>query len=83
LNCGFRQHLDEKLSVLTAKLVGISFERVGDDDIARVTVAPSGKPAFAKGLEGSSANEFWVRIGNQTKQLHGDEMLEYQDAHWS
>ena len=38
---------------------------------------------FAKPHEGStSPTEFWVRTGNATKQLHGDDMLEYQANHW-
>lgn len=78
-----RQHLDVNLSVLTAKLVRIAIEQVAGAEIARVTVAPSGKPVFAKGLEGSDCNDFWVRVGNQTKQLHGDEMVGYQKDHWT
>lgn len=30
----------------------------------------------------SSATEFWVRVGNATKQLHGDDMFEYRADHW-
>jgi hypothetical protein len=48
-----------------------------------VSVAASGKPAFARPHEGGrGATEFWVRIGNATKQLHGDDMIEYRDNHW-
>lgn len=83
LELWLRQHLDVNLSASIVKLVRIVFERVGDADIARITVAPSGKPVFAKGLEGNEHNEFWVRVGNQTKQLHGDEMFVYHNTHWS
>jgi uncharacterized protein with ParB-like and HNH nuclease domain len=27
-------------------------------------------------------SEFWVRVGNSTKQLHGDDMVLYQDSRW-
>ena len=27
-------------------------------------------------------SEFWVRTGNATKQLHGDDMVEYHEEHW-
>ena len=42
-----------------------------------------GKPVFAKPLEGGqSPTDFWVRIGNATRQLHGDDMIHYQANHW-
>jgi hypothetical protein len=48
-----------------------------------MSVAPAAKPVFAKPLDGGTkAAEFWVRAGNQTKQLHGDELVEYADEHW-
>jgi hypothetical protein len=49
-----------------------------------VSVAASGKPVFSKPIKGSGSetSEFWVRVGNQTKQLHGDDMVEYQNLHW-
>jgi len=78
-----RQHLDNNLSVQTAGIVKIRFEVDGPADVCVVSVAASGKPAFARPLEGGqAASEFWVRIGNATKQLHGDDMVGYQSAHW-
>ena len=49
-----------------------------------VTVAASAKPVFAKPAKGSetSGSGFWVRVGNATKQLHGDAMVDYQQQHW-
>jgi hypothetical protein len=78
-----RQRLDSDLSVSTAGVIKIRFEKVGDLDVCVVSVAASGKPVFSRSLEGVSlASEFWVRIGNATRQLYGDEMVEYQDDHW-
>ncbi len=78
-----RQHLDNNLSIQTAGIVRISFEPVGDADVCLVSVAASGKPVFSKPHEGGQGpTEFWVRIGNATKQLHGDDMVEYQSSHW-
>ncbi len=78
-----RQHLDNNLSVQTAGIVRISFEEVGDADVCVVSVAASGKPVFSKPHEGGQGpTEFWVRIGNATKQLHGDDMIEYESGHW-
>lgn len=78
-----RQYLDNALSISTAGLVKIRFEETPDGDVCVLTVAASGKPVFAKPLEGGGGpSEFWVRIGNATKQLHGDDMVSYQSEHW-
>lgn len=78
-----RQHLDVTLSILTAQVVKIHFGEVAGKDVALVTVSPSGKPVFCRPVDGNAATEFWVRIGNQTRQLHGDDMVDYQEAHWA
>ena len=26
--------------------------------------------------------EFWLRVGNATRQIHGDDMLDYKISHW-
>ena len=78
-----RQLLDSSLSVPTAGIVRIAFEAVDNADVCVVTVASSGKPVFARPHEGGAdAAEFWVRTGNATKQLHGDDMMGYQANHW-
>ena len=78
-----RQLLDNSLSLQTAGIVRIRFERFHDADVCAVAVAASGKPVFGKPHDGGHApTEFWVRIGNATKQLHGDDMIEYQSSHW-
>ncbi len=80
-----RQLLETGLSVSTAGTVRISFEPIGVDHICLVRASASGKPVFArpaKGQGGADMSEFWVRIGNQTRQLHGDDMVQYQSEHW-
>ena len=78
-----RQHLDNTLSVPTAGIVSISFEQIGQVDVCVVSVAASGKPVFSRPNEkGHVPTEFWVRIGNATKQLYGDDMLDYRSMHW-
>ena len=78
-----RQYLDNTLSIQTAGVVRISFEDLKGDQVCSVSVAASGKPVFSKALGGGQgASEFWVRIGNATKQLHGDDMVDYQANHW-
>ncbi|MCY3807238.1 MAG: putative DNA binding domain-containing protein, partial [bacterium] len=78
-----RQLLENSLSVPTAGIVHIGFEHIGGVEICVVTVASSGKPVFAKPLEGGAGHiEFWLRVGNATRQLHGDDMLDYKNSHW-
>ena len=78
-----RQLLANSLSVQTAGVVKIRFESLDGDDVCVVSAAASGRPAFARPLEGSQGfSEFWVRIGNASRQLHGDDMVEYQNQHW-
>ncbi|HEY9294666.1 MAG TPA: DUF262 domain-containing protein [Microlunatus sp.] len=77
-----RQVLDASLSINTAGIVNIRFDEEGGHDVCVVSVAASGRPVFARTVAGSNLSDFWVRIGNATKQLHGDEMIEYQELHW-
>lgn len=78
-----RQLLDTNLSVQTVGVVTIRFQSLDGADVCVVSVAASGKPTFAKPLEsGQGPSEFWVRIGNATKQMHGNAMIDYQSAHW-
>ena len=79
-----RQLLDSGLNVTTAGTVRIRFPEVDGTRICQVTVGSSGKPVFARPPKGSGseAAEFWVRVGNATKQLYGDDMVHYQDDHW-
>lgn len=78
-----RQCLDNNLSTQTAGIVRIRFEAVRGMDVCVVSVAAAGRPVFAKLPEGGQGpSEFWVRIGNASKQLHGDDMIAYQHSHW-
>jgi hypothetical protein len=79
-----RQLVENSLSVVTAETVRISFHEIGPEQICEVSVAASGRPVFAKPPKGTGLDglEFWVRVGNATRQLHGDEMVQYQKQHW-
>ena len=78
-----RQQLDKTLSSPSAGTVRIHFEQVNGYQTCAVSVAASGKPVFSRAVDGSrEPSEFWVRISNATKQLHGDDMVEYLAGHW-
>lgn len=79
-----RQLLENTLSVSTAALVKIHFDSHDAKDVCVVSVARAGKPVFAKVQDsGSGHTEFWVRLGNSTRQLQGDDLVQYKDEHWS
>ena len=77
-----RQCLDNGLSSPTATTVAIAFHEMDGRDVCAVSVAASGKPVFAKAPSESVATEFWVRVGNATKQMHGEDMMAYRSDHW-
>ena len=79
-----RQRLDADLSISTAGLLKIEFVPMPNDvHLCKVSITSSGKPVFAKPLEGNHPpRDFWVRIGNATKQLYGYDQHEYIKDHW-
>lgn len=77
------QLVDANLSGPAATLIHTSFETVDGHDVCRVDVSASAKPVFAKPHQGGRApSEFWLRLGNQTRQLVGQELMEYRESHW-
>ena len=77
-----RQIIENGLSITTAGVVGISLETVSGRDICVVSVSSYMKPVFAKSPGGDSHREFYVRLGNSTKALEGNEFVEYQSSRW-
>ncbi|GLZ08401.1 hypothetical protein Acsp03_58670 [Actinomadura sp. NBRC 104412] len=77
-----RQLLDDSLSASTAPTVRISFPVVNAKTVCKLSVAASAHPVFAKTAKAPKPSEFWVRVGNATKQLHGDDLVKYQKEHW-
>ena len=77
-----RQCLDNGLSSPTAGIVTIGFDEVDDREVCVVSVTASCRPVFARPPGGTVAVEFWVRVGNATKHLHGEDMVAYQSEHW-
>lgn len=78
-----RQRLESSLSAPTAATVRMDFQTVDGKDVCLVRVRPAAAPVFARGDGGSSqADQFWVRTGNATIQLRGDELMTYTSDHW-
>ncbi|MGH1552065.1 AlbA family DNA-binding domain-containing protein [Streptomyces sp. L7] len=79
----FVRQLDSGLSTPTATTVRVRFPEISGNVVCQVSVAAAGRPVFARPVKGGNdATDFWVRVGNATKQLHGDDLLRYQEEHW-
>ncbi len=50
--------------------------------VARIEVGPAAAPVFAKRSKGDTKPAFLVRINNSTKELHGQDALDYQRRRW-
>jgi hypothetical protein len=70
------------LSGAAHSLLRVSFVALGEKDVCRVDAAASARPVYAKSIGASEPNDFWVRLGNSTRQLVGAEMDQYKADHW-
>ena len=78
-----RQMLDNGLSIQSAGFVDIRVETLDDSFICVVRVDQYPKPVFAIPAKGDKiATEFYVRVGNQTKEFKGNDAIDYQSFHW-
>jgi ATP-dependent Lon protease len=59
--------------------VAMAFERLGDHDVCRLEVQPSGRPVYV--TTGKNA-DLYVRLNNSTRLLNTAEAVEYIGAHW-
>jgi hypothetical protein len=71
--------LSDQVGAEFAGHVHVTFPQVDGTTIAQVTVDASPKPAFHKGALGA---EFYVRVGNTTRQLDPEATWEYIGMHW-
>lgn len=71
------------LGTPAAGLVDVSFAEVEGCDVCKLDVPPSPAPVFLDTPKGPRHADFYVRVGNSTRQLLTDEVLEYHDRHWA
>jgi predicted HTH transcriptional regulator len=62
--------------------LAVSFESFGGKDVCRIDVARAEKPVFVARPGGARTADFYVRMGNATRQLLTDEALEYTASRW-
>ena len=75
-------YLGGRLGTTALTDVDISFETVGTATVTRVAVEPSERPVFLDEPGGGRSADFYVRLGNSTRQLRTDEVLDYEKSRW-
>jgi hypothetical protein len=69
---------DEIERSIVASLVKVSFEMSDECEICRVNVSPSHQPVYV-----GADDEFFIRIGNSTRQCNPRQAMEYIKSHWA
>ena len=68
-----------KMAAMNAR---ISFADLDGKDVCRIDVRQSPKPVFVNAPKSKNADEFYVRMNNQTQRLSTRELLEYEKDRW-
>ncbi len=63
-----------------APLLDITYEKIGEEKICKVSVEKSHTPVYMKGDRGS---EFWTRFGPTSRVLDPEETMEYINQNWN
>jgi hypothetical protein len=77
-----RDLLSVCLGTPAAALVGVSFHDLDGERVCRLDVPPAPAPVFLDPPKGEPVSEFWVRMGNSTRRLLTDEVLDYHRRRW-
>jgi predicted HTH transcriptional regulator len=76
-----RTHIDE----LVYRQVRITFTEHSEGTVCHIAVAPSPTPRFGRPLTRSNEQPhptFWVRAGNTTRAIAGNDMVTYIHEQW-
>jgi hypothetical protein len=77
-----RTMLAERLGRGVTADLGVSFVTLEGKDVCRVDVAPADRPVFVGVTGGARTADFHLRVGNATRKLLTDEVLDYQARRW-
>jgi hypothetical protein len=77
-----RDTLETYLGKVATTDLAVSFESLDGAEVCRVDVTPADAPVFARPPKGNKAVDFYIRLGNSTRRLGPDELLEYKEQHW-
>lgn len=62
--------------------IGVTYADIEGRTVARIDVKRGGKPVFARPMDGSKQEKFFVRLNATTEDVGGSEMLDYQKKRW-
>ena len=82
LQLWLRSMLAERLGRAVTADVAVAFENTGGGTVCRVDVAPADRPVFVGSTGGARTADFHLRVGNATRRLLTDEVLEYERRRW-
>lgn len=74
--------LQTSLGKNAVTFVTVAFEVANGDDVCRIDVAPADMPIFLNEPKGPRTADFYLRLGNSTRLLLTDEVIEYQARRW-
>jgi len=80
-------HMQTSLGKNAVTFVTVTFEAAGPAgagaaEVCRVEVGPADMPIFLNEPKGPRTADFYLRLGNSTRRLLTDEVLEYQARRW-
>ncbi len=75
-------HLERTLGKPAIAFVDVSFEPFAGEHVAVIRVAPSDRPVFLDEPKGPRTADFYVRMGNSTRNLLTDEYTDYAQSRW-
>jgi uncharacterized membrane protein YeaQ/YmgE (transglycosylase-associated protein family) len=73
-------YLGDRLGRTALSALDVTFEAFDGKDVCRIDVARGERPVFLARPGGSRTADFYVRMGNATRQLLTDEALEYTES---
>ncbi|HEX5827357.1 MAG TPA: ATP-binding protein [Candidatus Limnocylindrales bacterium] len=77
-----RQLLAARLGRAAVADAGVRFRVIDGKEVCRIDVAPADKPVFVRSAGGAPTADFHLRVGNATRRLLTDEVLDYQARRW-
>lgn len=75
-------HLGKRIGRPAVARLKVDFPTFGELEVCRVQVPPAPEPVFVNPPSGEKVSAFFIRIGNSTRALPTDEVLQYKAERW-
>ncbi len=75
--------LENTIGKPAASSVGVTFPELEGHRVCRVEVRPAVSPVFVNPPGSNNGADFYVRVGNSTRQFTAAELLDYQKTRWA